>query len=184
MFRIRCGNASSSAGPTRRMNPARHTGVTPRAQVVRDRAIVGVAIREVARADDQRLDPGVARALKSLRVCAIGDHDRDRRRELARRNRVDNRLEIAAAPEDQDARAALRVFHRGSGIVFVFHRGSGVVLVFHTGSGIVFGARGLRARWRQGGHWFANATVSCHEDPAAEWGEPHITSSTARRDAR
>ena len=42
------------------------------------------------------LHTGPARAVESLRVCAIGDHDRDRRIEPSFCNGVDERLEVRA----------------------------------------------------------------------------------------
>ena len=58
MLRTRRGNASQNSGPSRRMNPARHTSPTPRARSALDeRAVVRVARRVLAVRQDERLDP-------------------------------------------------------------------------------------------------------------------------------
>ena len=55
--------------------------------------------------DAERLDAGLPRALEPRRVLAIRDDDRDRRVEAPVADRVDERLEVAAASRDEDAKA-------------------------------------------------------------------------------
>ena len=86
-----------------------------REQKIRHRPIVGIAIGVIARVDVNGLDAGIARALQSGRVSAIGDHDRNRRVDAAGGDGVDDRLEIAAAAGDQNGEpreAGRSPFHR------------------------------------------------------------------------
>ena len=72
-------------------------------QKVRQRAVVGVAVGIIARGEVKRLDSGVAGALQTGRLSAIGDDDRNPRVEPPGSDRVDDRLKVAAAPGDQYA---------------------------------------------------------------------------------
>ena len=49
--------------------------------------------------------PALSRAFEPGRVSAVRDDDRNRRVEAPVANGVDQRLEVAAAPRDQDAKA-------------------------------------------------------------------------------
>ena len=56
--------------------------------------------------DRDRVDPRVARADESRRIGAVGDHHGDRRVEPAVPDGIDQRLQVAAAPGDEDAERA------------------------------------------------------------------------------
>src|SRR5262249_28044981 len=66
-----------------------------------DRAIVRVAIGIRPRTEVDRFDAGFAGAQERRRLGAVRDDGRDGRVEPAVCNRVDDRLEIAAAPGDE-----------------------------------------------------------------------------------
>ena len=76
-----------------------------RLQLARQRPIVLVARPASAMVDAERLDAGLPRALEPRRVRAVRDDDGNRRVEAAVANGVDERLKVAAAPRDQDAKA-------------------------------------------------------------------------------
>ena len=77
-----------------------------RLQLARQRPIVVVARRPIRDGSmTDRLDAGLPRALEPGGIRAVRDHDRDRGVEAPVANGVDERLEVAAAPRDQDAKA-------------------------------------------------------------------------------
>ncbi len=86
------------------MKPARQTSATRRdIELAGESPIESVAGRERPVIDDQRLDARRARPLEPAGIGAIRDDDRDRRRETSFRNRVDERLKIAATARDEHA---------------------------------------------------------------------------------
>ena len=100
MFRIRLGKASSSGGPTRRMKPARQGRATPRDTRARRRAR-GRRRRGIGKFGGLIQTPQSARQRARWSPRSVGqpgNHHRNRRRKLTRRNRVDDRLS-ATPPE-------------------------------------------------------------------------------------
>lgn len=57
--------------------------------------------------DRERLDAGTPGAIQAGRVRAIGNDDRDCGVEASVTGGIDERLEVAASPRDQDAQAAV-----------------------------------------------------------------------------
>ena len=86
------------------MNPARHTSVTCRARSASASAR-SKSSREAncLMIEDEGLDARRARPLQAGRARLVRDDDGDLRIEAATGDRVDERLEIAAAPRDEDA---------------------------------------------------------------------------------
>ena len=90
------------------MKPARQTRPTSRdVQFAHERAIVVVARRPAAMADGQTPRCRRAAPFQPGRILSIGDDDRDRGVEPPVANGVDQRLQVAAASRDQDAKAAI-----------------------------------------------------------------------------
>ena len=84
-------------------------------ECVDDRAVVRVAIGRVARVEIERLDTRFARALQSGGVRAVRHDERDRRVEASGRDGVDDRLQVAPAPGDEDANSGTGVRMAGDG---------------------------------------------------------------------
>jgi hypothetical protein len=84
-----------------------HESDVARLELARHRPIVLVARPEFAMIDAERLDTGLPRARETRRVSAIRDDHRNRRLEAPVANGVDQRLKVAAAPRDQDAKATV-----------------------------------------------------------------------------
>ena len=55
----------------------------------------------------KRVDTGTPRAFEASRIGSIGNNDYDRRVEASVTSGVDERLQVAAAPGDQHAQAAV-----------------------------------------------------------------------------
>ena len=107
---MRFGNASSITGDSRRMKPAQSDQLDLVSAQRGDHGAVEIlARREPAMVDDHRLDSVTARALESLRVGAIRDHDADFGFEFAAHDRVDDRLQIGAVAGNQDAEFDRRI---------------------------------------------------------------------------
>ncbi len=70
-------------------------GDATRQQQIGQRPIVGLTIGIAARAHVDRVDAGIASALQARSVRAARHDDRDRGVEAPRRNRVDDRLQVA-----------------------------------------------------------------------------------------
>ena len=87
------------------------------AEQIDQRAVVGVAVRIVARVEVDRLDARVTCAAEARGVVAVGDHHGNRRVEPAVTNGVDDRLHVRAAAGDQDGQPR----KKGSGVVFWGH---------------------------------------------------------------
>jgi hypothetical protein len=77
------------------------------AQLARQRLVVVDPGRPAAMADADRLDPRRARALERAGAFDIRDHDGNRRVEASVCDRVDERLQVAAAPGDEHAETAI-----------------------------------------------------------------------------
>ena len=89
---------------------------TPRAKDLDDGAIVRVAIGVVRRIKMYGLDAGVAGPRKARGIRAIGHNDRDLSIEPSSGNRVEDRLQVAAASRDQNGNSC----HPVSGTFFNF----------------------------------------------------------------
>ena len=105
MFRIRLGKASISGRPTRRMKPARQTRSTCGFSAGASAAIVSSRCVIAARAEASTASIPASRARQARGLRPIRDHDGDRGVERAPRDRIDDRLQIGAAPRNEDAEA-------------------------------------------------------------------------------
>ena len=103
----------SSAGPSTRMNPARHTNPTLSSEApspARGRSHRVKANRDGS--DRWSRYPARRARIETASILTIGDHNCDGGVETPLRDRVDQRLQIAAATGDQDTQPAIR----GTGI--------------------------------------------------------------------
>lgn len=96
----RCADQTHETGET-------HEANISGAQLVREGLIVGFARwrRSVRKADG--LETCMPRALEAARILSIRDDDRYRSVERADRDCIDQRLQIAAATRDEDAKPAV-----------------------------------------------------------------------------
>ncbi len=96
----------------RRADAPHETGETDEADIAivqepDDHAIVIVASGVITRPEIHGFDPGRPRARKTVGFRPIGDHNRDRRVEFRAGRRIDDRLEVAAAPGDENGEPAV-----------------------------------------------------------------------------